>query len=48
MHILLSNDDGVLAPGLVALATALRSIAKVTVMAPESERSGYSSALNIR
>ena len=47
MHILLSNDDGVLAPGLVALATALRSIAKVTVMAPESERSGYSSALTL-
>ena len=40
MHILLSNDDGVLAPGLVALATALSTIAKVTVMAPESERSG--------
>ena len=47
MHILLSNDDGVLAPGLVALATALSTIAKVTVMAPESERSGYSSALTL-
>lgn len=47
MHILLSNDDGVFAPGLTALANALRSIAKVTVMAPESERSGYSSALTL-
>lgn len=47
MHILLSNDDGVFAPGLVALAKALSTIAKVTVMAPESERSGYSSALTL-
>ncbi len=47
MHILVSNDDGVLAPGLVALAQALSTIAKVTVMAPESERSGYSSALTL-
>ncbi len=47
MHILLSNDDGVLAPGLVALAKVLSTIAKVTVMAPESERSGYSSALTL-
>lgn len=47
MHILVSNDDGVLAPGLVALAAALSTIAKVTVMAPETERSGYSSALTL-
>lgn len=47
MHILISNDDGVFAPGLAALAAALSTIAKVTVMAPESERSGYSSALTL-
>lgn len=47
MHILLSNDDGVFAPGLAALASALSNIAKVTVMAPEAERSGYSSALTL-
>lgn len=47
MHILLSNDDGVFAPGLAALASALSKIAKVTVMAPESERSGFSSALTL-
>ncbi|HQV21713.1 MAG TPA: 5'/3'-nucleotidase SurE [Agitococcus sp.] len=47
MHILISNDDGVFAPGLAALASALSTIAKVTVMAPESERSGYSSALTL-
>ena len=47
MRILISNDDGVFAPGLVALAEGMRSIAEVTVMAPESERSGYSSALTL-
>ena len=47
MKILISNDDGVFAPGLNALADALREIAHVTVVAPESERSGYSSALTL-
>ena len=47
MHILVSNDDGVFAPGLAALAEGLSAIARVTVMAPESERSGYSSALTL-
>ena len=47
MRILLSNDDGVLAPGLAALAQALKMIADVTVVAPESERSGFSSALTL-
>ena len=36
MHILVTNDDGVLAPGLLALAQAMREIAdKVTVLAPD-------------
>ncbi len=43
----MSNDDGVLAPGLLALVTALSTIAEVTVVAPESERSGASSALTL-
>ena len=43
----MSNDDGVLAPGLLALVTALSTIADVTVVAPESERSGASSALTL-
>ncbi|MGE8489297.1 MAG: 5'/3'-nucleotidase SurE, partial [Paraburkholderia nemoris] len=33
MRILLSNDDGYLAPGLAALYEALKPIADVTVMA---------------
>jgi len=35
MHILVTNDDGVTAPGLLALAHAVRPLAKVTVFAPD-------------
>lgn len=35
MHILVTNDDGVNAPGLLALAKALRSLGTVTVLAPD-------------
>lgn len=35
MHILVTNDDGVQAPGLLALAQAMRQIADVTVFAPD-------------
>lgn len=34
-HILVTNDDGVQAPGLLALAQAMRSLGQVTVLAPE-------------
>ena len=47
LRILVSNDDGVLAPGLLALVSALSTIADLTVVAPESERSGASSALTL-
>ena len=35
MHILVTNDDGVTAPGLLALAQALRPLGRVTVLAPD-------------
>jgi len=35
MHILVTNDDGVFAPGLLALAQAMRTLGKVTVLAPD-------------
>ena len=35
MHILVTNDDGVLAPGLLSLAQELRTIAHVSVLAPD-------------
>ena len=42
MHILITNDDGVMAPGIMALANAFSILGKVTVVAPESEMSGVS------
>ena len=35
MHILVTNDDGVQAPGLLALAQAMRQVGEVTVVAPD-------------
>ena len=34
-HILITNDDGVSAPGLVALAQEMRKLGKVTILAPD-------------
>ena len=47
MHILLSNDDGYSATGLVALANALKDHDDVTVVAPERNRSGASNSLTL-
>ena len=47
MRILISNDDGYLAPGLAALAEALASIAEIVVVAPDSNRSGASNSLSL-
>jgi 5'-nucleotidase len=35
MHILVTNDDGITAPGLLALAEEMRQLGKVTVLAPD-------------
>jgi 5'-nucleotidase len=48
MKILISNDDGVHAPGITILATALRQIADVTVVAPDRDRSGASNSLTLQ
>ncbi len=47
MRILLSNDDGYLAPGLACLARALSALAQVDVVAPERDRSGASNSLTL-
>jgi 5'-nucleotidase len=39
MHILVSNDDGVFAPGIAALAEAMLPLGTVTVVAPKENRS---------
>jgi 5'-nucleotidase len=47
MRILVSNDDGVYAPGIAYLAKALSKIAEVTVVAPDRDRSGASNSLTL-
>lgn len=47
MRILLSNDDGYFAPGLIALAEALSDLGDVVVVAPEQNRSGASNSLTL-
>ena len=47
MRILLSNDDGYFAPGIEALASALAPLAEITVVAPETDRSGASNSLTL-
>ena len=45
MHILLTNDDGIDAPGIISLVNVLTPIAKVTVVAPDRERSASGHAI---
>lgn len=40
MRILLTNDDGIYAPGLAAMRSALERLGEVTVVAPATEQSG--------
>ena len=47
MHILVANDDGYLAPGLLALVDVLRPLGKITVIAPEQNHSGASNSLTL-
>lgn len=45
MNILLTNDDGITAPGIWAAACALATLGQVTVVAPATNYSGYGAAL---
>lgn len=47
VRILLSNDDGYRAPGIVLLARGLASLGEVTVVAPDRDRSGASNSLTL-
>jgi len=48
MHFVVTNDDGVQAPGLLALAQEIRKLGKVTVVAPDKNwsASGHVKTLN--
>jgi len=48
MHILITNDDGYLAPGIQILAESLSKIADITVVAPDRDRSGASNSLTLK
>jgi len=48
MKILVTNDDGISAPGLRVLAAGLKTIARVVVVAPDRERSAVGTAVTLR
>ncbi len=47
MRILVTNDDGIMSPGLVALAAALRDTGEVTVVAPEAQQSAVGHGITL-
>jgi 5'-nucleotidase len=47
LRILVSNDDGYRAEGIESLAASLASLAQVTVVAPDRNRSGASNSLTL-
>lgn len=47
-HILITNDDGIHAEGLHALAEALEDLATVSIVAPNRERSASAQAITLR
>jgi len=47
MHILLTNDDGILAPGLSAMYRELVALGDVSVAAPDSAQSASAHAITV-
>jgi len=47
VRILLTNDDGINAPGLAALRSAVAELGDVTVVAPDTERSGVAHSITL-
>ncbi len=47
MRILLTNDDGINAPGLAALRKAAADLGDITVVAPDTERSGVAHSITL-
>lgn len=48
MHILVCNDDGIDAPGIYALALELKTIGRVTVIAPDRQQSAVGHAITMQ
>ncbi|MEJ2383056.1 MAG: 5'/3'-nucleotidase SurE [Xanthomonadales bacterium] len=47
MHFLISNDDGINARGIRVLSERMRSFGRVTIVAPDQNRSGASNSLTL-
>ena len=47
MELLISNDDGIEAPGIQVLADSMRGLGGVTIVAPDKNRSGASNSLTL-
>lgn len=47
MRVLISNDDGVLAPGIKILANHISTVAEIEVLAPDRNKSGASNSLSL-
>ena len=47
MNILVTNDDGITAPGLEALTEAVQDFGRLTIVAPDSERSAASHSITL-
>jgi len=47
MHFLVSNDDGITARGIQVLAQTMKQLGKVTIVAPDQNRSGASNSLTL-
>lgn len=47
MRILISNDDGITAPGLAALVAAVRDLGDITVAAPSSPQSAMAHSITL-
>lgn len=47
IRVLISNDDGVYAKGIIVLADAIKKIAIIDVVAPDRNRSGASNSLTL-
>ncbi len=47
MHFLISNDDGITARGIQVLSRRMSELGKVTIVAPDQNRSGASNSLTL-
>ncbi len=48
INILLTNDDGIYSEGIRALCDSLKQIGKVTIVAPDTERSAVGWGMRLR